>query len=120
MRRSIVDAAGQCDKSLRGTKLIELRFALYQQRHGMFVRVKCLLSASLIAEVGCNLAPVPEPKNEEGRQTRQECGPKVENDGSCAHESGQPDRPAFRLLVRRQNSKGCRNKQARKRCPLAE
>ena len=72
MCRSIVDAANQRDKSLRGTKSIDLRLALYQQRYGMFVGVKRLLSASPVAEIGCNLVSVPERKNEKGDQTGQE------------------------------------------------
>jgi hypothetical protein len=65
-RWSIVDAANQRYKPLSRTKLINLRLALHQQRHGMLNSIKGLLSTSLIAGIGCNLISVPEGENEEG------------------------------------------------------
>ena len=52
----------------------------------MFVGVKRLLSASKVAEIGCDLISVPERKNEEGDQTGQERGSYLEKNEGCASE----------------------------------
>jgi hypothetical protein len=115
-----VGRGNQGDKALCGTELIDLRLTLHQQGHGMFVCLKKSVSTSLVAGIGDDLVSVPECENEEAHGTGQECGRDLQNDESGAKESKQPTWPAFRLLVRRNNSERSCHEQPGKRCPLAE